>query len=43
VVSVPLRELFDAAHPHDEQDYVRELISEYAASLDEDRRTDVVG
>jgi uncharacterized protein (DUF2252 family) len=35
---VPLRELFDAAHPHDEEEYVRELISEYAASLDEDRR-----
>jgi uncharacterized protein (DUF2252 family) len=35
---VPLRELFDAAHPHDEQEYVRELIGEYAAGLDEDRR-----
>jgi uncharacterized protein (DUF2252 family) len=35
---VPLRELFDAAHAHDEQAYVRELIGEYAASLDEDRR-----
>jgi uncharacterized protein (DUF2252 family) len=35
---VPLRELFDAAHAHDEQEYVRELIGAYAASLDEDRR-----
>lgn len=35
---VPLRELFDAAHSHDEQEYVRELIGEYAAGLDEDRR-----
>jgi uncharacterized protein (DUF2252 family) len=35
---VPLRELFDAAHAHDEEEYVRGLIGEYAASLDEDRR-----
>jgi uncharacterized protein (DUF2252 family) len=35
---VPLRELFDAAHVHDEEEFVRELISAYAASLDEDRR-----
>jgi uncharacterized protein (DUF2252 family) len=35
---VPLRELFDAAHARDEQEYVRELIGGYAAGLDEDRR-----
>jgi uncharacterized protein (DUF2252 family) len=35
---VPLRELFDATHAHDEEEYVRELISEYAAGLEEDRR-----
>jgi uncharacterized protein (DUF2252 family) len=35
---VPLRELFDSALAHDEEEYVRELIDEYAASLDEDRR-----
>lgn len=35
---VPLRELFDAAHAHDEGEYVRELLGGYAASLDEDRR-----
>ena len=35
---VPLRELYDATHAHDEEDYVRELLGEYAASLDEDRR-----
>ena len=35
---VPLRELFDAAHAHDEEEYVRELIAEYAAGLDDDRR-----
>jgi uncharacterized protein (DUF2252 family) len=35
---VPLRELFDATQAHDEQEYVRELIDGYAASLDEDRR-----
>ena len=35
---VPLRELFDTAHAHDEEKYVRELIGAYAASLDEDRR-----
>jgi len=34
---VPLGELFDAAHAHDEEEYVRELIGGYAASLDEDR------
>ena len=35
---VPLRELLDATHLHDEEAYVRELIAAYAASLDEDRR-----
>ena len=35
---VPLRELFDTGHAHDEEEYVRELIGAYAASLDEDRR-----
>ena len=35
---VPLRDVFDAAHPLDETEYVRELMSEYADSLDEDRR-----
>jgi uncharacterized protein (DUF2252 family) len=35
---VPLRELFDAAHALDEQEYVRELIGAYAAGLDQDRR-----
>ena len=35
---VPLRELFDPADARDETDYVRELLDEYAASLDEDRR-----
>jgi uncharacterized protein (DUF2252 family) len=35
---VPLRELFESAPAHDEEEYVRELIGEYAASLDEDRR-----
>jgi uncharacterized protein (DUF2252 family) len=35
---VPLRELMDPAHAHDEEDYVRDLIGAYGASLDEDRR-----
>ena len=35
---VPLREVFDPAHPQDETGYVREVIGEYADSLDEDRR-----
>ena len=35
---VPLRELFDPADARDETEYVRELLDEYAASLDEDRR-----
>jgi uncharacterized protein (DUF2252 family) len=35
---VPLRELLDATHFHDEEEYARELIGAYAASLDEDRR-----
>lgn len=35
---VPLREVFDAAHPQDEAEYVQEVIAEYAESLDEDRR-----
>ena len=34
---VPLRELFDPADARDETEYVRELLDEYAASLDEDR------
>jgi hypothetical protein len=35
---VPLRELFDPGDPRDESAYVRELLDEYAASLDVDRR-----
>jgi uncharacterized protein (DUF2252 family) len=35
---VPLRELFDPAHPHGEAEYVRELLHEYASGLDDDRR-----
>lgn len=35
---VPLRELFDAAHGNDEQDFARELIGAYAATLDQDRQ-----
>lgn len=35
---VPFRNLFDAAGVRDEADYVRELVDEYAAGLDEDRR-----
>jgi uncharacterized protein (DUF2252 family) len=35
---VPLRELFNAAQAQDEAEYVRELMGEYAASLDEDQR-----
>jgi uncharacterized protein (DUF2252 family) len=35
---VPLRELFDPADVRDETEYVRELLDEYAAGLDEDRR-----
>ena len=36
---VPLRELFDPVDARDEKtEYVRELLDEYAASLDEDRR-----
>jgi uncharacterized protein (DUF2252 family) len=35
---VPLRDVFDDAHPQDETEYVRELIFEYADSLDEDAR-----
>jgi uncharacterized protein (DUF2252 family) len=35
---VPLRELYDPAHAREESDYVRELLDEYAASLDADRR-----
>jgi uncharacterized protein (DUF2252 family) len=35
---VPLRELIDPADARDETDYVRVLLEEYAASLDEDRR-----
>ena len=35
---VPLRELLDPDDARDETEYVRELLDEYAASLDEDRR-----
>jgi uncharacterized protein (DUF2252 family) len=35
---VPLRDVFDEDHPQGEADYVRELMTEYADSLDEDRR-----
>jgi hypothetical protein len=35
---VPLSELFASSRAHDEKEYVRELIGEYAAILDEDRR-----
>jgi uncharacterized protein (DUF2252 family) len=35
---VPLRELISAADLEDDEDYVRELIDEYAANLDADRR-----
>jgi uncharacterized protein (DUF2252 family) len=35
---VPLRELFEGSAARDESDYVRELLSEYADSLDADRR-----
>ena len=35
---VPLRELFGPANAHEESDYARGLIQEYAAALDDDRR-----
>jgi uncharacterized protein (DUF2252 family) len=35
---VPLRDLFDKAHPQDETEYTQELMARYADSLDEDRR-----
>jgi uncharacterized protein (DUF2252 family) len=35
---VPLRELFSPANAHEESDYAREVIQEYAAGLDDDRR-----
>ncbi len=35
---VPLRDVFDAAHPQNEAEYVQELMARYADSLDEDRR-----
>ena len=35
---VPLRELFDPADTRDETAYIRELLDEYASSLDDDRR-----
>ncbi len=35
---MPLRELFDPGDVRDESAYVRELLDEYAASLDVDRR-----
>jgi uncharacterized protein (DUF2252 family) len=35
---VPLRDVFDENHPQTQDEWVRELIGEYADSLDEDRR-----
>ena len=35
---VPLRDVFDKAHPQNETEYVQELIAHYSDSLDEDRR-----
>ena len=35
---VPFRELFDRGDPRDESAYIRELLDEYAAGLDADRR-----
>ncbi len=35
---VPLRDVFDASHPQTQDEWLRELIGEYADSLDEDRR-----
>ena len=35
---VPLRDLFNKAHPQNETEYVQELMARYADSLDEDRR-----
>jgi uncharacterized protein (DUF2252 family) len=35
---VPLRDVFDEAHRQDQGEFVRELMDEYAAGLDEDRR-----
>ena len=35
---VPLRDVFDESHPQTQDEWVRELIGEYADSLDEDRR-----
>jgi uncharacterized protein (DUF2252 family) len=35
---VPLRELLSPANAHEESDYARELIREYAAGLDDDQR-----
>jgi uncharacterized protein (DUF2252 family) len=35
---VPLREVLTKDHPLDEDEYMREVLSEYADSLDEDRR-----
>jgi uncharacterized protein (DUF2252 family) len=35
---VPLREVLTTDHPLDEDEYMREVLSEYAGSLDEDRR-----
>ncbi len=35
---VPFRELFDPADARDEAEYIRELLAEYDASLDADRR-----
>ena len=35
---VPLRDALDEGHPQGEEEYVRELMDEYAEGLDEDRR-----
>ncbi len=35
---VPLRDVFDKAHPQNETEYVQDLMARYADSLDEDRR-----
>jgi uncharacterized protein (DUF2252 family) len=35
---VPFHELFDPVEPRDEKEYLRELLDEYTAGLDEDRR-----
>ena len=35
---VPLRDVFDTSHPQSQEDWVQELMDQYAASLDDDRR-----